>query len=115
VSIALTYTADWSEEQLMKHSKEIESYLGNFYLRVTSLHMAHLISIAKPRTLQEVYTTCLFGGSEDPLSAIVTKQGSLAQEVEDCLERLEVGRALQLIMDLLIDVRPHSFLSILSH
>jgi hypothetical protein len=49
----------------------------------------------------------LFGGSEDPLSGVVRKQCELAREVEGCLERLEVGRGLGLIMDLLIEVRSH--------
>jgi hypothetical protein len=98
---------DWSHEQLLKHSAEIQSYLGNFYLRITSNKMAGLVTSANPRSRQDIFESCLLDNSVlQPFKNVIDQQGSLAPDVQQCLDRLQVADALHLIVELLRMVRP---------
>jgi hypothetical protein len=46
---------DWSQEQLDKHSKEIQSLLGNFFLRITSRKIQSRIDGVPSRMLEKIH------------------------------------------------------------
>ena len=48
--VLLTHSLpDWSEVQLVKHTKELQSLLGNFYLRSTSKKVMERVEAHEPK------------------------------------------------------------------
>jgi methionyl-tRNA synthetase len=92
--------ADWNQEQLEKHSREIQSYLGNFYLRITSTKILSLVAEATPPASTKILLESLSLENRALFSRLMT----LASDVQSSLDMLEIGQALQQIMDILIEV-----------
>ena len=96
------YFQDWSPEQLEKHSDEIRSLLGNFFLRITSRAIQKRVaSVPQQLTFAQLLEQSLDGPNGDVLSSLHTLKG----RVEQCMERFEVGEALDAIVLVLREVR----------
>jgi methionyl-tRNA synthetase len=94
------FYSDWSHEQLDKYKHEIQAYVGNSLLRITSDRIMARVQGAKPRTLAEIYKD-----KESPNHQVIAAHLRLAENVERCLREMEVAEALQHIVDLLKLVR----------
>lgn len=84
---------DWSEVQLSKHDKELQSFLGNLFLRATSPKIVSLMT--SPDNCDKL----------PPNHALVQAQLALPTVVGNYLDQMEVGEALASIVDLLRMVR----------
>ncbi|KAF9463674.1 tRNA synthetases class I (M)-domain-containing protein [Collybia nuda] len=87
---------DWSREQLDKHNKELQSLLGNFFLRVTSKTIHTRMASAPPISIQEVYSE-----ASSPNRALIDAQRALPENVRVSMDSMEVSDALGSIIDLL--------------
>ncbi|OAX41409.1 hypothetical protein K503DRAFT_767691 [Rhizopogon vinicolor AM-OR11-026] len=85
---------DWSPEQLEKHADEIRSLLGNFFLRITSRTIRKRVASAPQLTFAQLTDQPLGGPNGDVLSMLRT----LKARVERCMEKFEVGEALDAII-----------------
>ncbi|KAG1818541.1 tRNA synthetases class I (M)-domain-containing protein [Suillus subaureus] len=81
---------DWSPEQLEKHADEIRSLLGNFFLRITSRTIRKRVASAPQFTFVQLLDQSLDGPNG---------------RVEQCMEKFEVGDALDAIILVLREVR----------
>ena len=104
-SCRFCFVPDWSSVQLKKYKEEIQSYIGNFLLRVTSDAMTKRIEGAPHRSLAEVFKSVLDTSTRNPNQDMIRMQLALPHKVESCLRDHEVGDALQNIVDLLRQVR----------
>ncbi|RDB20211.1 Methionine--tRNA ligase, mitochondrial [Hypsizygus marmoreus] len=87
---------DWSREQLEKHDREIQSLLGNYFLRITSPTIQARMAGAQPRSLQQIH--------DDPTSPnreLIQTQRDLPRKVQTYMDAMEVGEALGAIVDVL--------------
>ncbi|KAK2465853.1 hypothetical protein APHAL10511_001494 [Amanita phalloides] len=88
---------DWSKVQLNKHSKEIQSLLGNFLLRITSKRIQDAMTGAPPDlTLEDVSRD-----ATSPNSSVIEALHSLADDAGSRLEQMEVADAIEQIVDIL--------------
>ncbi|KAL7282709.1 hypothetical protein ACG7TL_004183 [Trametes sanguinea] len=87
---------DWSREQLIKHSKEIISLLGNLYLRATSARiMSRLSSVPRPSVADITDTgTAMLG----PFLAILKR---LPSRVEQHMQLFQVADAIEVALEAL--------------
>ena len=102
-------TLDWSEEQIDKHRKEIQSLLGNLFLRITSIAIQTRILSVQPRTLAEISKDEVEGS---PNRLLLNSLFELPDKFKTSMDNLEVSDALKLIIDVLRMVRlriPMSF------
>ncbi|KAI5829080.1 hypothetical protein K523DRAFT_242998 [Schizophyllum commune Tattone D] len=100
---------DWSEVQLVKHTKELQSLLGNFYLRSTSKKVMQRVEAheQKPSLVLSALAT------DDPLRELHTVARALPQQVEERLLEMDVAgavthitEALKLLNKIFGDVAP---------
>lgn len=94
---------DWSPEQLEKHADEIRSLLGNFFLRITSKKIQKRVASAPQLTFIQLLDQSLDGPNGDVLSSLRSLKG----RVEQCMEKFEVGDALDAIILVLREVCSH--------
>ncbi|KAG2046603.1 hypothetical protein BDR06DRAFT_898939 [Suillus hirtellus] len=85
---------DWSPEQLEKHADEIRSLLGNFFLRITSRTIQKRVASVPQLTFVQLLDRSLDGPNGDVLSSLRSLKG----RVEQCMEKFEVGDALDAII-----------------
>jgi len=93
--------SDWSQEQLVKYDSEIQSYVGNFFLRVTSAKIMSRVMGLEPRTLDQVFQESSKNPTDDPNRDVISALLSLAEAVSAKLQNMEVGEALQEIVKVL--------------
>ena len=103
----LIASPDWSSEQLEKNAAELQSLLGNFYLRITSA--------AIRKRLPEDFHSHLRGSLEQSLNTeclkdVANRLQRLAFVVDHHLEELRVAEALEAIIHQLKAVCPVLFL-----
>ncbi|KAF8622593.1 hypothetical protein AX15_006894 [Amanita polypyramis BW_CC] len=88
---------DWSQAQLDKHLKEIQSLLGNFLLRITSDRIkASIKDHASDITLEDV-----FRDKSSPNALVIEAVQTLGDNVTSRLEQKEVADAMEQIVELL--------------
>lgn len=93
---------DWSQEQLEKHAFELQSLLGNFYLRVTSKAIQKRLS----PDCHARFPVLIDESAKVPaLHEAVTSLQSLSQRVDENLQLLQVSDALDAIVQQLLMVR----------
>jgi len=85
----------------MKYDYEIQSYVGNFFLRITSDKIMSLVMSAKPRTSNHVFQDPSNNHSSDPNRDVVSALLNLGETVKFKLQNMEMGEALQEIVDVL--------------
>ncbi|KAG1727801.1 hypothetical protein EDB19DRAFT_1897479 [Suillus lakei] len=85
---------DWSPEQLEKHADEIRSLLGNFFLRITSRTIQKRVASAPQLTFAQLIDRSLDGPNGEVLSSLRALKG----RVEQCMEKFEVGDALDAVI-----------------
>lgn len=94
---------DWSRPQLEKHSREIQSLLGNYFLRVTSRKIVARAATAPHLSLQEIRRK--YEGVNDEFSKALVQLMDLQREtpkkVRQEMENLEVAEALQHLIELM--------------
>jgi len=101
----LIASLDWSSEQLEKNAAELQSLLGNFYLRITSATIRrrlpedfHLHLRESLQLEQSLNTNCL--------NEVVNRLQHLASVVDHHLKELRVAEALEAIIHQLKAVCP---------
>lgn len=93
---------DWSFEQLEKHSKELQSLVGNYLLRVASARIT--ATAAKGR--EQLPTVGKLGEPLHPLNAeLALAAAALPSKVKQKMDNLEVAEALIATLDVLKLVR----------
>lgn len=100
--------SDWSKPQLEKHSREIQSMLGNYFLRVTSPKLVARATTATPhlslRNIRKRYAV-----RDDELSKSLIQLMDLQRDtplkVKQEMENLEIAEALQHLTELMRVVR----------
>jgi hypothetical protein len=90
----------------VKYDYEIQSYIGNFFLRITSDKMMSLVTPVEPRTLSQIF--------QDPSNNLnnrdlISALSNLGETVKSKLQNMEMGEALQEIVDVLKLVRTSRF------
>lgn len=94
---------DWSFEQLEKHSKELQSLLGNYLLRVSSARITATAAIGRDQVLHKQHEL-------HPLNSELLRMASaLPSKVQSNMEGLEVAEVLVEILDVLKFVRSHLY------
>jgi len=91
---------DWSPEQLGKHADEIRSLLGNFFLRITSKTIQKRVASVPQLTFSELLDLSPDVSNNDVPSSLRALKG----RVEQCMEKFEVGEALDAIILVLKEV-----------
>ncbi|KAG6849942.1 hypothetical protein H0H93_003314 [Arthromyces matolae] len=92
---------DWSRTQLDKHKREIQSQLGNLLLRITSPKITAQANLASPSTLSSIYSQLRENQPDSPLLALLDATMSMPRQMSSSMERLELGDALDAIMEVL--------------
>lgn len=116
---------DWSTEQLDKHYKEIQSQLGNYFLRIASPRIAERAKGGAgpiPEALKRIFTDGASTSTStssasievevrenhmeneelcDPNALLLRHTLALKGRVDTCMEELEAGNALAEIMAVL--------------
>ncbi|KAF9445263.1 hypothetical protein P691DRAFT_710598 [Macrolepiota fuliginosa MF-IS2] len=94
---------DWSKPQLEKHSREIQSMLGNYFLRVTSPKLVARAATAPHLSLKSIKKH--YATRDDELSKALNHLLDLQREtplkVRQEMENLEVAEALQHLTELM--------------
>jgi methionyl-tRNA synthetase len=103
MSVVCECAKDWSNEQLQKHSHEIQSLVGNFYLRITSPKITSLVASDPPL---EGDDESFVRDSHPENDTVLSSLSTLAQEVESSLNDLEMSQALEHITSVLRRVSP---------
>jgi len=93
-------TLDWSQSQLEKHSHEIQSLLGNYFLRVTSPKLIERALAAHPLSLDEIQET-QEGQFSEALVQLISLQRETAKRVGEKMQNLEVSEALRHLVGLM--------------
>lgn len=94
--LLIFFTEDWSEDQVDKHIREIQSQLGNYFLRVTSVKLATRAKEASSSSLVTSHSTL------HPLNAELTQMvESLPHRIQERMDSLEAGEALNEIISVL--------------
>lgn len=87
---------DWSDDQVDKHVKEVQSQLGNYFLRITSPKLAARAKEASSSSISSLH----------PLNDELKQMAQLLPEkVKERMGALEAGEALNEIMSVLKVVR----------
>ncbi|KAG6867932.1 hypothetical protein C0993_009414 [Termitomyces sp. T159_Od127] len=89
---------DWSRTQLEKHNREIQSQLGNLLMRITSAKIAKRAETAHPLTISSIRAELQ---KESPILALLDATKFLPSKVHSLMEQLELGDALDAIMEVL--------------
>jgi methionyl-tRNA synthetase len=97
---------DWSELELEKHAHEITDLLGNFFMRITSKAINKRIAQAEQPTM----TIADAAASLPQLGALADMTRALPAVWAKDMEKMEVGLALQSIVNILSLVGPSSLL-----
>ena len=90
--------ADWSQEQLTKHSKEIISLTGNLFLRTTSAAIMKRTADVPRRNVTAVSDSAAF-------SPLLSKMKSLAAAYDAHMQGLQLADAVDVITLVLQEVR----------
>lgn len=93
-------TPDWSQSQLEKHSYEIQSLLGNYFLRVTSPKLVQRALAAHPLSLDEIQETHE-GQFSKALVQLISLQRETAKRAGEKMQNLEVSEALRHLVELM--------------
>jgi len=92
---------DWSEDQVDKHVKEIQSQLGNYFLRITSPKLA-----TRAKEGSSLSSSLASHLTLHPLNAELKHMvQSLPERIKKRMDALEAGEALDEIMSVLRVVR----------
>jgi len=95
--------ADWSNEQLENNAAELQSLLGNFYLRITSAAIRKRL----PQDLHSHSRESLEQSrNTENLREVANPLQHLASVVDEHLKELRVGEALEAIIHQLKAVCP---------
>jgi methionyl-tRNA synthetase len=89
---------DWSQTQLDKHHKEIQSMLGNLFLRITSQKIQDRLVGVSSRTLQEIHQDEAEGSS---IRILMDALLELPDEFKASMDDLEVSDALAMVIGVL--------------
>ncbi|KAF8227591.1 hypothetical protein L208DRAFT_1365815 [Tricholoma matsutake] len=89
---------DWSQRQLEKHTKEIQSMLGNLFLRTTSVAMQGRILGGPPRTFEEILRD---EAERSPNRLLFHAVLDLPDKFQAYMDKLEISDALAAIVDIL--------------
>ena len=94
---------DWSSEQLENNASELQSLLGNFYLRITSAAIRKRLPedfrLDSRKTLER-------STDFEKLTEVVDSLKGLATVVDNHLEEFRIAEALEAIISQLKAVRP---------
>ncbi|KAJ3513152.1 hypothetical protein NLJ89_g3113 [Agrocybe chaxingu] len=104
--------ADWSTEQLEKHHNEIQSLLGNYFLRITSKPLRAIVEKASPDIneclsaaaqglLIPPIETPKEGRDRDTNTALLRDVFDLPPKIHACMNSFEAGKALEHIVEVL--------------
>jgi methionyl-tRNA synthetase len=104
----LIASPDWSSEQLEKNAAELQSLLGNFYLRITSAAIRRRLPEDFHSHSRESLEQSL---NTEGLKEVANRLQHLASVVDHHLEELRVAEALEAIIHQLRAVCP-AFLSL---
>jgi len=91
---------DWSQSQLEKHRHEIQSLLGNYFLRVTSPKLVERALAAHPLSLDEIQEAQQ-GQFSKALIQLISLQRDTAKKVGEKMQNLEVSEALRHLVELM--------------
>jgi hypothetical protein len=89
---------DWSQKQLDKHRKEIQSLLGNLFLRITSVTIQTRILGVPAPTLAEIHKDEVEGSPNRLLLCVLLE---LPDRFKANMDKLEVSDALAAIINIL--------------
>ena len=89
---------DWSQDQVEKHHKEIQSLLGNFFLRITSQTIQMRMAGAPHLSLEEIYAD---EASLALIRTLIQATRELPEKVKRYMDALEMADALGAVMELL--------------
>ncbi|KAG6861487.1 hypothetical protein C0995_015914 [Termitomyces sp. Mi166 len=89
---------DWSRTQLEKHDREIQSQLGNLLMRITSAKIAKRADTVPPVAISCI---CAELQDESPILTLLDATKSMPSKVHSLMEQLELGEALDEIMEVL--------------
>jgi methionyl-tRNA synthetase len=91
----------------MKHSREIQSLLGNYFLRVTSSKLFKGAVGAGEKSIKEIYEHYRKKGDRMSKSLVhlIDTQRTTPAQVKHQMEQLEVAEALRSLVTLLQAVR----------
>ncbi|KAG6918209.1 hypothetical protein DXG01_015802 [Tephrocybe rancida] len=92
---------DWSRTQLEKHDREIQAQLGNLLMRITSPKIAARANTAPPLSLSTIEAELRARNPESPILALLDTTKSMGPKMRLTMEQLELGEALDGIMDVL--------------
>ncbi|CAA7268515.1 unnamed protein product [Cyclocybe aegerita] len=104
--------ADWSTEQLEKHHNEIQSLLGNYFLRITSKALRAIVEKASPDP-KECLSAAAQGRHIPPIetpkeehnwdtnTALLRDVFDLPSKFHACMNNFEAGKALEHIVEVL--------------
>ena len=99
----LIASVDWSNEQLENSAAELQSLLGNFYLRITSAVIRRRLPENFHSHLRESLEQSL---NSESLKAVASRLQDLASVVDHHLEELRIAEALKAIIHQLKAVCP---------
>ena len=102
----LITSPDWSSEQLEKNAAELQSLLGNFYLRITSAAIRRRLPEGSHSHLRESLEQSL---NTESLKEVANRLQHLASVVDHHLKELRVAEALEAIIHQLKAVCPPFF------
>jgi len=89
---------DWSDVQLAKHDKQLQTLLGNLFLRITSPTISAVVSSPECASAASTEALTLFKPLRDA-------RLGLSDAVSECMDNLEVADALDHVVILLELVR----------
>lgn len=93
-------TIDWSRTQFAKHSTELMSLVGNFYSRVTAEKLEILLRSSPKPTIIELQAA-VADGKQVLGSEILVQLGELQKRTQERMQDLDVGDAVQEVVDVL--------------
>lgn len=98
---------DWSKPQLEKYSREIQSMLGNYFLRVTSPKLVACAATAPHLSLKNIrkHYAVKDDESSKALIQLMDLQYETPLKVKQEMEKLEIAEALQHLTELMRVVR----------
>lgn len=91
----LIASTDWSSEQLEKNAAELQSLLGNFYLRITSAAIRRRLPEDFYSHLRELLEQSL---NTESLKGVAIRLQHLASVVDHHLKELRIAEALEAII-----------------
>lgn len=98
---------DWSQNELEKHSNEIQSLLGNYVLRVTSKKLFKSLDGTQEMSIKQIYQH--YKKQDDSKSKslvdLIDTQRTTPARVKHGIENLEIAEAVRALVLLLREVR----------